>query len=75
MLIEYDKYNHTDYLNFLESYIACDFSIHALAAKTFLHRNTVYYKLGKIESILNQDLNHWNTRLNLILCLCIKNLL
>ncbi|BFL47911.1 PucR family transcriptional regulator [Lactonifactor longoviformis] len=74
-LIEYDKYNHTDYLNFLESYIACDFSIHALAAKTFLHRNTVYYKLGKIESILNQDLNHWNTRLNLILCLCIKNLL
>lgn len=74
-LIEYDKYNHTDYLDFLESYINCDFSIHALASKTFLHRNTVYYKLGKIESILHQDLNQWNTRLNLILCLYIKNIL
>ena len=74
-LAEYDRCNHTDYLEFLDKYISCGFSIHALAESAFLHRNTVYYKLGKIESILGQNLNDWNVRLNLLLCQYIRNLL
>ena len=53
------------------------FSIKELAKNTFLHRNTVYYKLEKIQEIMgdNYDLNLWKEKMDLMLCMYIEDLL
>ena len=55
-LIEYDNKNKTDYLDTLRCYLNNDSSIAEVARITFVHRNTVNYKIKKIKEILNCEL-------------------
>jgi purine catabolism regulator len=55
-LVEYDANNNTDLVNTLEHFFACRGNMSAAAEKLFIHRNTMMYRLDKIKSILNVDL-------------------
>lgn len=73
-LIVYDQANRTEYVEFLRRYMETGFSIQIMANEEFLHRNSVYYHVHKIEDILNIDLGDWEKRLVLKLCYCIYDL-
>lgn len=45
-------------LDFLEVYFDCDGAIGQIAARLFLHKNTVQYKLRKIEALTGYDPRH-----------------
>ncbi|MBR2835665.1 MAG: helix-turn-helix domain-containing protein [Coriobacteriales bacterium] len=72
-LLEYED-EKEDLLSILESFVECGFSVNETAQITFLHRNTLRYKLSKIESILDCSLNDMETRLNLVAVFKIKRL-
>ena len=50
-LIEYDKRNEGDLLKTLEIYLQSDLSVVHTASKLFLHKNTLRYRLEKIEKL------------------------
>lgn len=56
-LIDYDKENKTEYVAMLEIYMKHSGNTSVVAEKLFVHRNTVTYRLKKIEQILGTDLN------------------
>lgn len=74
MLEEFDKKNGTDYLNTLRCYLEHDSSVQEVAQLTFVHRNTVNYKIKRIREILQCDFNHEN-KLKLMLAFYIRDLL
>lgn len=66
-LIEYDKANNSDLVNVLKTYFHFDGSVKETADHLFVHRNTINYKLGKISELLDSDLSHLETRVELII--------
>jgi purine catabolism regulator len=54
-LIEYDKQNNASLINTLKAYLGCMGSKHETAEHLFIHRQTLYHRLGKIEEILGHD--------------------
>ncbi|WP_411679099.1 PucR family transcriptional regulator [Clostridium thailandense] len=56
-LMNYDCENKTNYLKILQSYIMSFKNQSELAASMHVHRNTLYYRISKIEEIMNVDLN------------------
>lgn len=74
-LIEYDKNNDTDYVKTLSTYLQNYKNLSQTADDLFLHRNTVLYRLRKIEEILQASLDNHSLCLQLelgILLLDIK---
>jgi hypothetical protein len=61
-LVEHDNLNGTDYILVLDAYLNCSGSVKEVAAQMFYHRNTINYKLAKIQEILSCDLSDLNTR-------------
>jgi len=70
----YDQKYHTDYLLTLKSYLDNNTSVQEVAKETFVHRNTINYKLKKIKEILQCDLDY-HDGLRLLLAFHIKELL
>lgn len=70
-LIHYDKTNKTDYLLLLECYFRNNGNINETSCQLYLHRNTINYKLNKIEKILHCDLSNMEDRTKLIIALMI----
>ncbi|UWG95707.1 helix-turn-helix domain-containing protein [Dehalobacter sp. DCM] len=64
-LIDYDKKHGTDYAHSLETYIRCSKNVSESAAALNVHRNTMFFRIEKIESIMNIDLDDSNTVLHL----------
>lgn len=64
-LIEYDRENNTDYTRSLYTYIIHSKNITESAKALSIHRNTMFYRLEKIESIMDIDINNSNTFLHL----------
>ena len=64
MLAEVDAERHTDLLQTLETYLAAP-SVGEAANLLFIHRNTLSYRLERIEKLLQVDLNDPDQRLNL----------
>lgn len=64
-LIQFDELNGTDYLNVLRSYLEFNSSVKEVASKLFYHRNTINYKLKRIEDILQCNLSELNMKLKL----------
>jgi sugar diacid utilization regulator len=64
-LISVDDLNGGGLMNTLEVYIACNLNAVAAAERLFIHRNTLRYRLNKIEQILNVDLEDFKTCVNL----------
>lgn len=70
-LVHYDKTNETDYLPLLECYFRNNGNINETSGQLYLHRNTINYKLNKIEKILHCDLSNLEDRTKLIIALMI----
>ena len=63
-----------DLLTVLECLADNDFNVSNTAAASFLHRNTLRYKLNKIETLLDCSLNDTGVRLDIAAALKIKRL-
>ncbi|MBP2643234.1 MAG: transcriptional regulator, PucR family [Firmicutes bacterium] len=74
-LLDYDAANKTDYVSTLKCYLENDASVQVVAQKTFVHRNTINYKLKKIKEIINCPLNSAEDRLRILLAYKIKDIL
>lgn len=61
-LEEYDVLNQSNLMEVLECYMKHDGSVQSTAEELYVHRNTVNYKLKKIESLLNLDLTKFSVR-------------
>lgn len=73
-LEEFDSANGTDYMETLKRYLENDSSVQEVARITFVHRNTVNYKLRRIKEILGCELNY-EDKLRLMLAFFIKEFL
>lgn len=60
-LIKYDEENNTDYVKTLQSYVMKFKNPSDLAAELNVHRNTLYYRQGKIEEIMKVKLDNMDT--------------
>ena len=69
----YDEVNDTDLMNCLRTYIECDCSVKEVSQRLYLHKNTVLYKLKKIESILDCTFSKREDLFNLQYALMIKD--
>jgi len=58
----------------LESFADHQFDVSKTAEAVFLHRNTLRYRLNKIENILGKSLTDTNTRLDIVAALKIRRL-
>lgn len=74
-LDEYDRLNNTDYVKTLRCYLEQNGSVQNVASDTFVHRNTVNYKLRKIKEITGLDLVDTQERMRIWLALKIKDIL
>jgi len=74
VLEEFDRKNGTDYMTTLRCYLEYNSSVQEVARVTFVHRNTVNYKIKRIREILKCDFDYEN-KLKLMLAFFIKDLL
>ena len=63
---EYDLVNDTNLYQVLKLYMTYNGSINQVAEELFVHRNTVNYKIKKIEQILNVNLADFKIRSEII---------
>ncbi len=75
LLLEYDRKNCTNLVETLEQYFECGGNVSIAAKKMFLHRNTLIYRVEKIEGILGIDLKETQTVFEIQLGLRIVNFL
>ena len=73
-LIEADKVQDSELCNTLRAYIENNCNSNATAELLFIHRNTMRYRLDKIEKILNVDLDDLSVCLELKLAFIILDL-
>jgi hypothetical protein len=66
-LREYDEAHNTDTVNLLRVYLENERKATVVSALLHMHRNTVLYHIGKIESILGVSLDDPEVRLKLLL--------
>lgn|GEM_PF-2971195 len=74
-LIEYDRENNTELLRTLEIYLEEDENISKAAQRMYLHRNTLKYRIAKIQEVLGYNFENVNQLFNLRLAFKIKKFL
>ena len=70
----YDNKNQSNYFSTLVEYINTDHNVLKTSQNLYIHRNTLYKRLKKIEDILNIKLDNPNTKILLNLCLRFENI-
>ena len=73
-IARYDSFNQSDLRAILESYLRHSGSVKDTAEEMFIHRNTVNYKIKKIEELLQLDLSNLDNRIKLTMGLMVDNL-
>lgn len=73
-LQQYDMENGTDLMDTLESYAANEYDIQKTSQVLYLHRNTLRYRIKKIEEILNLKLDPISVKINISTAFKIKKL-
>lgn len=68
-LREYDARHNAELLPTLKSFLACDGSWSACAARMYVHVNTVRYRIGRIEALTGRDLSALPDRVDFFLAL------
>ena len=68
-LLEYDARHHAGLLSTLESFLACDGSWSACAARMYVHVNTVRYRISRVEALTGRDLSALADRVDFFLAL------
>lgn len=71
----YDKLNNTDYVELLINYFENNCKINETANSLYIHRNTVNYKINKIQEILDLNLSDIGDRSKIYLSLMIRYLI
>jgi hypothetical protein len=66
-MLDYDRLCGTDYAEFIKIYLECNGRINKISDKMFIHKNTVHYKLKKIEEILDCDLSRYDIKMYIII--------
>jgi len=74
-LEEYDMRQHADLIKTLEAFFACHGNLSQTAEMLIVHRNTLLYRMNRINQIAQIDLNRPETRLALHLALTIRRLM
>lgn len=74
-LIDYDHRQHADLIKTLEAFFSCHGNLSQTADMLIVHRNTLLYRMNRINEIAEIDLNRPETRLALHLALTIRRLL
>ncbi|NDJ61885.1 MAG: hypothetical protein GYB67_12215 [Chloroflexi bacterium] len=74
-LLEYDKRQSGDLIKTLEAFFACHGNLSQTAEMLIVHRNTLLYRMNRINEIAQIDLNRPEIRLALHLALTIRRLL
>lgn len=74
-LIEYDHRQRADLIKTLEAFFTCHGNLSQTADMLIVHRNTLLYRMNRINEIAQIDLNRPETRLALHLALTIRRLL
>lgn len=74
ILFDYDQLNDTDYTKLLRLYLQYNGAVNRLAEELYVHRNTINYRINKIEEITKRDLSDFNTRLELDIALKLKDI-
>lgn len=59
-LLEYDRINNASLLNTLKTYPQENCNLTRASEKMFVHRNTLKYRINKIEELLGCDLNKFS---------------
>lgn len=75
VLEEYDHANGAFLQDTLLAYYMNGFSVGKAADALFIHRNSLQYRINKIEELLGMELNDYMEYLNLINCILIKRLM
>jgi hypothetical protein len=75
VLEEYDRVNGSHLEQTLYTYIKCACNTTETAASLFLHRNSVIYRLRRIEELCNIDLDDTDTRFRLRLSFAISDVI
>ena len=66
---KHDRENESARLETLEQYFACGCNLRMTAEKMFLHKNSVSYRLHKVEELTGRSMDDIQFRLELQLCL------
>jgi len=66
LLIEYDQANDTDYFETLKLYLRSNCNTTLVSKLLYIHRNSLQYRMNRIEDILKGDLADWRYRRNLL---------
>lgn len=74
-LDEYDRQKDARFKEVLKLYIYNNRSEKKVAELMYLHRNTINYKLSKIEKILDCDLSQVDVFVKIYLAFCIENII
>ncbi|MGE7946586.1 PucR family transcriptional regulator [Lysinibacillus sp. NPDC093688] len=74
-LYRYDELHNTDYVQFLRIFLEENGSTRRISERQFIHRNTVLYKIKKIETLLDMDLSNPFTKTNLYIAFLIEDVL
>ena len=74
-LEEYDHANGTFLQDTLLAYYMNGFSVGKTAEALFIHRNSLQYRINKIEELLGMELDDYMEYLNLINCILLKRLM
>ena len=70
-LAEYDTLHNAELVPTLRSFLACDGSWSACAARLYVHVNTVRYRIGRIEALTGRDLSALADRVDFFLALSV----
>jgi purine catabolism regulator len=68
-LAHYDEQHHSELVHTITAYFDHHANISQTAEALFIHRNTLLYRLERIQELTGQDLNEADTRLSLHLAL------
>jgi purine catabolism regulator len=68
-LARYDEQHNSDLVHTITAYFDHHANISQTAEALFIHRNTLLYRLERIQELTGQDLNQADTRLSLHLAL------
>lgn len=74
-LIRYDQEHKTDFTKYLRAYICSGRNFTSAAAKLYTHRNTVIYRISRINELLDFDFRSQDTVFCFELSFCILNYL
>ncbi len=73
-LVDYDAMKGTDYTKILQLYLENQSSVNEVSNLTYIHRNTVNYRLSRIKEILNIEMDE-EDKMNLRIAFLIRDLI